>query len=171
MPPYIFQNAAAKIPLRILVFGPNPKAALKAPTVKVGKIAQKRIEIRDWLKSEGHEVLFPEDVYSKAPPALNVAAQELMMMRDCDFIVIIVESPGSNVELGVLSSHADLAQKTHAFIDKTFKTGYAYASCQLLKEISGAFYPYSYPKDIDGCHLKTKVQRTVRRLQLVKYLS
>ncbi len=171
MPVYTFQNAAAQIALRILVFGPDPRNATLHPRSRLGKLATKRIEIRDCLVSDGHEAVFPEDLYNKVPPAPNIAAQEFMMMRQFDFIVIIVDSPGSNVELGVVSTRAELAGKTHAFIDATYSGGFAYKSCELLKQINGEFTPYNYPHDVVSCSLKTWVEQTVRKLQLIRYLS
>ncbi len=169
--PYTFVDAAAKISLRILVFGPDPKSATLSPASRNGKLASKRLEIRDWLANQGHEAVFPEDVYSAVPPAPNIAAQEVMMMKYFDFIVVLVDSPGSIVELGVLSTHSDLAGKTHAFIDKTYSGGYAYVSCELLRTLNGDFTQYTFPDDLDGCTLKRWVAQTVSKLQLIRYLA
>ena len=93
------------------------------------------------------------------------------MMKRCDLIVIIVDTPGSNVELGMISANPGLARKTHAFIDSKYKSGLAYKSMLLLKAMSGEMRAFEFPDDIDGCHLMTAVIKTVQRLQLVKYLS
>jgi hypothetical protein len=85
-------------------------------------------------------------------------------------IVVIVDSPGSNVELGAISTHADLAAKTHAFIDETFKGGLAHDSCELVSQLNGLHFCYRFPDDIDGCHLRSRIVRMVSKIQLVKYL-
>ena len=168
-----FVDAARATSLQILVFGPNPHAANARPAERDGKLSQKRIDIRDWLVIEGHDAQFPEDIYDRtAPgPSRNVMYQEMVMMRGCDLIIVIVDSPGSNVELGAISTHSDLAQKTHAFIDETFVGGLAHESCLLLSELKGEHSCYCYPVDIDGCHLKTRIIALVGRIQMVKYLA
>ena len=97
--------------------------------------------------------------------------QEMIMMRACDLIVVIVDSPGTNNELGAISTHSDLAQKTHAFLDVTFVGGLAHQCCELVSQLKGEHYCYTYPDDIDGCHLKTRIADLVTNIQLIKYLA
>lgn len=154
------------------MFGPNPGSAVN-PNTKAGKLAQKRIDIRDWLVAEGHDARFPEDIYQQTapPPFNNVMYQEMVMMRQSDFIVVIVDSPGSNVELGAICAHADLAAKTHAFIDQSFHGGLAHQSCELLSQLNGLHFCYRFPADIDTCDLKTRITSMASKIQLVKYLA
>jgi hypothetical protein len=168
-----FIDAAKATCLQILVFGPNPSAALATPAERNGKLAQKRIDIRDWLASQGHDAQFPEDIYDRAAPgpSRNVMYQEMVMMRGCDLIIVIVDSPGTNNELGAIATHSQLAQKTHAFIDETFVGGLAHECCLLVSQLKGEHYCYCYPADIDGCHLKTRIIDLVANVQLIKYLA
>jgi hypothetical protein len=168
-----FADAAKATSLEILVFGPNPAAAVASPAEKIGRLARKRIEIRDWLAAEGHNAQFPEDIYDRTSPGpfANVMYQEIVMMRRSDVIVVIVDSPGSNVELGAIAGRSDLASKTHAFIDEDFKGGLAYAACLLLSEMNGEHSCYKFPDDIDGCQLRARVLGLVTKIQLIKYLA
>ena len=169
----LFLHAAKATSLEILVFGPNPGAAIATPAEKAGKLAQKRIDIRDWLTAEGHNAQFPEDIYDSAAPGPfdNIVYQEMVMMRHCDVIVVIVDSPGSNVELGAISTKAELAQKTHAFIDEAYTGGLAHNACLLLSHLNGEHSCYRYPDDIDGCHLRTRIAGLISKIQMVKYLA
>ena len=167
------EKALNYVKLSVLVFGPDPSMATKHPRKKQGKLAKKRIEIRDWLLSEGHTATFPEDIYdaSSTGAMANVAFQEIAMMRNYDMIVALIEAPGSLTELGYLAGDPEIAQKTHVFLDQKYLKGFAFQAAESIQLLKGEFDSYEYPKDITECNLRTKVTNTVETLAIAKYLT
>lgn len=164
--------ALAQIKLNILIFGPDPKEAIARPKSKVGKIAKKRIEIKQWLSKDGDTAHFPEDIYDPSSKGSNASIpyQELAMMRHYDVIIALIESPGTLVELGCIATHPRIAQKSHIFLDAAHKTGIAYKFAKDVEKLKGAFHSFKFPDDIIYCHLRTKISKTVEELRLAKFL-
>lgn len=165
-------SALTTVQLKILVFGPDPKQATTHPRSKAGKIAKKRIEIRDWLITMGHTAHFPEDIYAPGSSGsiANVPLQEIAMMRRYDVVIALVDSPGSHTELGYIAADPRIAQKSHVFVDRAYKSGFVYKTAQAVQILKGAFHPFKYPDDITLCHLRTKIAKTINDLCLAKYL-
>jgi hypothetical protein len=152
--------------LAILVFGPTPKAALD-PNHPSHKLSKKRIEIRDNLRAQGHQAEFPEDLLQGAniPPRGQVLLYEEILVLNNDLVVMIVDSPGSNNELGYFAAKSEMAAKTQAFINEAYKGGLPDDTCHALQELGGVTHYYIYPDDIDHCHLWGMVETQVKRLQ------
>lgn len=165
-------ESITSVSLKILVFGPDPRQAVRHPRSKAGKIARKRIEIKDWLTAKGHTTDFPEDIYARASSRSisNISLQELAMMRRYDLIIVLVENPGSLTELGLIAGNTNLAQKSHIFVDSAYKGGFAYKAGQSVKLLKGAFSSFAYPTDITECHLLTKISKTIDQLRIMKFL-
>tara|TARA_R110002049_G_scaffold90911_2_gene227346 strand:+ start:257 stop:763 length:507 start_codon:yes stop_codon:yes gene_type:complete len=150
--------------LNILVFGPTPSIA--GQPGKLGEIASKRVEIRDYLLAEGHNAVFPEDEIPKN--SNDPITEEIFLIQDADLVVVIVESYGTNVEAGILSQRASYAEKTFVFIDSAHRSGAAYAACKLIQRLRGSMKPFIYPDDIEKCHLKTSIAKVVNETQYRK---
>lgn len=158
--------------LAILVFGPAPHIA-GDPSASSHKLALKRIEIRDKLRAEGHIAEFPEDllVGTNKPPKGMLLRYEEVLASTHDLVVMLVESPGSNNEIGYFAAKTDLAQKTQAFIDKRYIGGLAEDTCHSLIDLGGEFEHYQYPDDLDHCHLWGAIKKLVEILQRRKLYS
>lgn len=152
--------------LAILVFGPTPKAATD-PAHPSYKLAKKRIEIRDRLRAEGHDAEFPEDLLqgTNTPPQGQVLLYEEVLVANNDLVVMIVDSPGSNTELGYFSGKTTLAEKTQAFINSAYRGGLPDDTCHALRDLGGVTHYYDYPDDVDKCHLWGMVSQLVNKLQ------
>lgn len=141
----------------------------------MGDIAKKRIEIRDEIRKLGDEAEFPEDLLAVTNPIAGtnqmILAQEMILIRDFDLVVMIVESIGSQVELGTIGSKTEFARKTQTYIDKDFNEGLSYNTCMQIKQLGGEAHTFTYPSDIHDCHLLTNVVDLVERTRFAKYLS
>ena len=166
----LFNSNIKSIFLKILIFGPDPNGA--SGNTRLNDIRDKRIQIRDYLLSQGHDAKFPEDALNTPRTSINInaALAEQLLMKEYDLIIIIVESYGSNVELGQVSVQPEYAIKSHLFISDEHTDGYAFDSCKLAECHGGVLDTFSYPLDITDCHLLSKVSDKVIKIQQAKFL-
>ncbi|MEK7873573.1 MAG: hypothetical protein AAB502_06930, partial [Chloroflexota bacterium] len=103
------------IKLRILIFGPALEGSNDDP--RVIDLRKKRKQIREYLEKIGHHVAFPEEIVdpNADPPANNPVVQEILLVKDYDFVINLIETSGTNVELGMFCTKEDCARKTHLF--------------------------------------------------------
>jgi hypothetical protein len=166
----LISKAIGATRLRILVFGPSPLGASSDPFVDALRI--KRLEIQAALQAQGHTADFPESIVdpSLPPPFDNAWLQEQLLMQDYDLIILLVGSPGANVELGAISSKPGLCQKSQLFLCVDHKGGLADAACRLATQFDARLQEFIYPDDLTKCHLVTAVDGIVRKLQAAKTL-
>ena len=167
----LIASAFAAIKLKILVFG--PQVHTPSPDPRIAKLQGKRAEIRQKLEAQGHHVKYAEDLVD---PSLGAATgnpffQELVLMREYDLIVTIVDQPGSIAEATVIALKPDLAQKSALFLDSAYLGGLVGQACVSAQNIGAHFSTYDYPVDLDACHLFGKIEERVERVQMIKYLS
>ena len=156
--------------LRVLVFGPYPVGPLPDPFFEA--LRRKRLEIQAALQGQGHAADFPENLVdpSLPPPFDNAWLQEQLLMRDYDLIVLLVGSPGANVELGAISTNPALCQKSQLFLCVDHKGGAAEEACRLATTFDARLQEFIYPDDLTKCHLVAAVDGIVRKLQAAKAL-
>ena len=167
----LIDDGITKISLNILVFG--PQVSPLALDLRTQALQKKRIEIRDCLTTAGHSAKFAEELVDPGLPGPhgNICLQEMLIMQEYDVIVTLVESPGSVAEATIISQNPKLSRKALLFMDRSFQGGFAASACALA-ELQGAnFSLYDHPKDLDECHLLTKVVDTVKKIQLINFLS
>lgn len=166
----LIANAVHAISLKILVFG--PQVHTPSPHERTAKLQAKRIDIRARLEIDGHFVRYAEDLVDPmvGDPAGNAFFQEILIMGEYDLIVTIVDSPGSIVEATTIALSPQLAQKASLFLDSEYKEGMVGAACRNAEDIGAHFQTYSYPHDLDECHLLGHVVTRVRKIQKIKYL-
>jgi len=160
-------------PLTILLFGPQ----LKVPSDNEHdlRLQDKRRQVKLDLEGNGHVVVLIEDeIDGSLPPPLNNSwVQELTILQELDrydLIVSLVHSPGTNIELGVISSKREVAAKSHLFLSSAYKGSAAHEAC-LAAQLQGAvFSEYEYPKDLLECHLVGMVRAKVHAVQIGKFL-
>ena len=170
IPALIAQNLTS-IKLNILVFGPNPQTQSNDPQILA--LTKKRIEIRDNLTQLGHNAVFPESVVipNGTIPAQNVVVQEVLLIRDYDLIIVLLQSPGSCIEIGVISARSEFALKTQVFIQRAFAGGLADHACELIESLGGIRHQFDYPADLTQCHLLTHVVKRAQLAQLAKFFA
>lgn len=158
--------------LRILVFGPQVKDL--STDERTRNLQLKRKQIREELESDGHTVKYAEDIVdpsiSGAPG--NPLVQEMLIMDRYDFIVTLVESPGSIVEATTIAHNPSLARKSSLFMDEDYGDGLSAAgACDLASKMGADFQTYKYPEDLVDCHLLGFVRKKVEQVQLAIFLS
>lgn len=156
------------IHLNILVFGPQLNHV--STDVRIGKLQNKRKQIRLELEELGHFVRYAEDLCDpNLPSAQGIAFfQEIIIMREFDLIVNLVETPGSIVEAATIACKPDLARKTSLFLNGEYLAGLVASSLEAARFHGADVNNYRYPEDLDECHLLGQVIRRVEKAQFVK---
>lgn len=167
-------NDYTLIPLAILVFGPSPRGSTVDTHLEA--LRKKRDEIRVELQRQAasHTVHYGEDIRdSKLPPPVknNAFFQEDQALREYDLVVVLVYSPGTNVELGQIAGREQYARKAVLFLDAAFEGSYADSACEAAETFAALYCRYDYPTDITDCHLLSRVMERVGKVQFAKYMS
>jgi hypothetical protein len=167
----LIATGVAAIKLDILVFG--PQVTTMSSDARTLSLQKKRIQIRDELISRGHNAKYAEELVDPTltGPDSNAVFQELLIMSSYDLVVNVVDSPGSIVEATMVALRPDIAQKTALFLDGNYVGGLVHSTCMQAKEMGAHYQTYSYPNDLDECHLLGFVLDRVRITQKKKYLS
>ncbi|RUU33677.1 hypothetical protein EOC93_28190 [Mesorhizobium sp. M6A.T.Ce.TU.002.03.1.1] len=158
------------IKLKILVFG--PQVHTPSQHEREAKFQNKRIEIRVKLENLGHFVKYAEELVDPnlGGPSGNAVFQELIIMKEYDLIVTLVESYGSIVEATMISLKPQLAAKALLFQDSAHHQGLVRSACDNAVDIGAHFEAFNYPTDLDECHLYGKVLKRVSQIQKMKFL-
>lgn len=166
----LIANAFDAVKLKILVFGPQVHTI--SSDARTAKLQAKRKEIRQKLEACGHNVKYAEDLVDPhiTGPGGNAFFQELVIMREHDLIINIVDSPGSITEATMIALKPHLAQKSTLFLDSAYQTGLVAEACRNAQDIGANFRTYDYPSDLDDCHLLGYVMDRVSSVQKMKYL-
>ncbi|MDR6626201.1 hypothetical protein [Caulobacter segnis] len=166
----LLARTVASRKLKILVFG--PQVATISPDERTAKLQKKRIEIREKLEALGHHVRYAEELVDPSLPGLmgNPVFQEMILMREYDFVATLVESPGSVVEATLIAGDDELARKASLFIDHDYRHGLAAKACEMAQARGCHFTTYKYPNDLDECNLYGMIADRVSHIQAVKYI-
>jgi hypothetical protein len=157
-----WEDQVLRISLNILVWGPGKGG---------GALYEKRLQIRDVLRQQGHDARFSEDVRRKSKLGkLSLRHEELLQALAADLIVTLYCSPGSIAEVHDFARLDVLGRKMLIFADEDTREGYGGQG--LLRELleDSKNVEYYTPDDITQCHLLGKVQGKVRKLQLAKLM-
>lgn len=143
-------NAALKISLVILVWGPNPDAD--------HPVARKRKQIRDELRRRGHAAVFSEDLPIHNS-SLSLKSIEYDQAVNADLIVILMESPGSIAEAHDFCNHERIAPNIYVMIPEEYKDGYSGRGA--LRDLEDGYHGIHWYKhsEIENCNVLTKVLR------------
>jgi hypothetical protein len=152
-----------RTPLSILVWGPAQGG---------GKLYDKRLQIRGELRKRGMAAVFSEEICPVGAP-VSLKETEMLQAMAADFIIIIQGSPGSIGEAHDFSNFLlTIGRKMLIFIDERYKGGYSFqGALQELNALYGNVETFSFPKDIDECHLLGSVLKKVHVLQVAKWRS
>jgi len=155
-----------------MVFGPNP--AFTPATALRDALLRKRLQIRGHIVDQlSCEADFPEELFRNAMTDIPIFGNNIVRLeleaarRDYDLVIILVESPGSCVELGYFCADHEVKEKTAAFILEAHKAGLAAMTAE-----ADARYCYFYVEvDLTACHLLAKVSELVAKVQQLKLLA
>lgn len=167
----LFNAGLNAIKLNILVFG--PQVAILSTEPRTLNLQKKRIQIRLELEQLGHNVKYAEDLVDPnlPSPQNNAFLQEIVIMAEYDLIFNIVDSPGTNIEAGLIASRPNLAEKASLFLDSQFNAGLSAEACRAAQILGADFNTYSYPTDLVDCNLLTFILERVSKAQLVRLIS
>lgn len=168
----LMEQGLSNTKLNILVFGPQVQT-LSDSDERTRRLQDKRIEIRTELEGLGHNVNFAEEIVdpSLSGPANNTVLQEIAIMKEYDFVVVLVDSPGSISEATLISLNPSIAQKSSLFLDSDHSEGFVAEACRLGETIGAKFSTYEYPNDLRECSLLGFIKQRTQEIQTVKYLS
>jgi len=149
--------------IKVLIFGPNESG---------GDIYGKRCEIRQKIKELGHDADFCEDIWNEAAliaSGLNLTVAEYNSARKYDYIVCLMTSPGSMGEFHDFAKNKKIASKMMVCIDRQHKDGYtSQGVVRIFEGHNGKTDWFSYPSDIENCHLSTRVLDQIRKVAEAK---
>lgn len=156
--------------LKILVFG--PQVHTPSAEERTAKLQNKRIDIKAALEALGHHVKYAEEIVdpSLGGAAGNAFFQELLIMGEYDFIVTLVDTPGSITEAAAIASNPHFAQKASLFLDSAFVGGLVSQACENAAHMGAHYSTYDYPADLDECHLLGHIRDRASAIQMIKYL-
>lgn len=168
----LMNQGVSNTKLNILVFGPQVHT-LSENDERTRNLQNKRIDIRKELEILGHHVKYAEDIVdpSLSGPANNAMLQEIAIMKEYDFIVVLVDSPGSIAEATHISVRPDIARKSSLFLDSDYSEGLVADTCRLGEIIGAKFATYQYPNDLTECNLLGFVKSRTQEIQTIKYLA
>ena len=158
------------ITLKILVFGPSPNISYEPGFM--ADLAVKRQQIRDALKADGHEAVFPEDLLTgSVDPAINNAyIWEQMLVREYDMVVNLVGSFCAISELS-LFMRENLARKAALFFNQAHTTGLAFEQAKAVQALGAQLCTYAYPIDLSSCNLMKQVREKVWAVRVGKFYA
>lgn len=152
-------ESGRKEKLNILIFGPGPSG---------GSIYKKRCEIKDKINELGHSAHFGEDVCTPdilQSSGLNLSVAEYIAVKQYDYIVCLMVSPGSIGEVHDFARDPKIAHKMTICIDLKHKDSYgAKGVIRIFEGRHGRVDWFKSPKDIKNCHLLTRILEQIMKV-------
>jgi len=152
-----------KISFTVLVWGQSEDADTP--------VSQKRANIRDHLRRNGHNALFSESISDDACfKGLSEKSKEFAQAKSAHLIIILLEgSPGALAEAHDFCNHPDLAGKFYIIIPDNYKNGYSVKGA--IKDLSdgyGGVYWY-HEGEIESCRVLEKAINRVEARRNIHY--
>lgn len=145
--------------LSVLVWGPGGQGDKN--------IYKKRVQIRDKLQELGHEAEFSEDILTPSViggGGINLSVAELLQVKGYEYIVTIMDSPGSIGEVHDFCHMPEIAHKMTICINKEHLSGYSgQGVLRIFEGNHGHVEKFKSPDDITGCHLLGRVVDQVEK--------
>ncbi len=164
----LIRDQLRAVRLDVLVFGPALDPPSGDPYIAALQI--KRQEIRDRLIAEGHSARFGEEVVDPSLPPLlaDPLLQEVAVMREADFIVVLVGSPGTLIEGKAITHDPSLRSKAAFYCFDEHKDGIAVKHFIWAGEHAGSTCQLTTLPDVQACHLTTAVLEKIQTVQLAR---
>ena len=152
-----------RTPLNILIWGPGESE---------NPIYNKRIEIKNWLNQMGHRADFSEDVWDTemlTKSGLNLTVAEFLQAKAYDYVVCLMDSPGSIGEVHDFSKSKSMASKMMICVDSNHKNGYsAQGTLRIFEGNNGKLDWFVFPDDIEKCFLRKRVVEQIQKVAEAK---
>ena len=153
------QSLIARSRLSVLIWGPGEQWDKD--------LYGKRVQIRDKLQELGHEAEFSERILTpsvREAGGINLSVAELLQAREYEYIVSIMESPGSIGEVHDFCREPEIAHKMTICINEEHLSGYsAQGVLRIFEGNHGHIEKFKFPDDIIGCHLLGRVVEQVEK--------
>lgn len=155
-------------PLTVLVWGPaeNPTDPWWV----------KRVEIRDHLRTCGHDAYFSEELpggESRLGDAHRLALRtaEMAHALAADYIIVLMSSFGSVSEFHDFGVKPNLARKMLLFFDQDHSDGYAASLFPMFRAECGRIEPVKVPDDLVACNVRSLSLSAVTDLRQLKVFA
>lgn len=159
------------MPLTILVWGPGKSYENADGMIKM--IGEKRVEMLNTLRLEGHNAIFSEEL-NKEIEALkeigNFKIEELIQAHCADMICLLWGSSGSIGEAHDFCNRKEIAQKTILFIEKNDKEFYGEGMIEIFESFGGKVEKFD-ENDLKVCNVVKKAVKFASTLRKGKYLE
>lgn len=159
-----------KTSLTIMVWGPGE--AYDAADGKIKLIRDKRIEIINALRRDGHNAIFSEEL-SKEIESLkevgNFKIEELIQAHCADMVCLLWGSSGSIGEAHDFCNRKEIAQKMILFVEKTDREFYATGMIKIFQGYGGRLEQFD-EIDLKACNVVGKAVEWASIFRGVKYL-
>ncbi|MBP6602832.1 MAG: hypothetical protein KA250_13560 [Verrucomicrobiales bacterium] len=119
-------DRAAKTPVSILVWGPDPDGA--------NSVAAVRKELRRRLRKDGHAAYYSEELYDKTSKH-SPRIQQIAQAQKFDLVLSVPDSPGSIGEVHDFAGDRRVSAKMLIFINVDYLEGYSAKSLIALESL------------------------------------
>lgn len=169
-----FKKEVLKKSLNILIWGPAEPFD-SSDNYKVD-LYKKRVAIKNYLKSLGHNALFSEEIGEEAEQKLghrpNPKVFEKIQIEKADLAIMLRVSPGTIAEFHDFHDDPDCANKMYVFFDNKHRNSYTHEGADdIFVKGGGKLEEFSYPDDIVKCNLQDKINKHIRKVQGAIYIS
>lgn len=149
-----------KIPVSVLIWGPNP--------LSDSAIAKTRVALRAELRSLGHLAVFSEEIITE--DAISLRMQQLAHAQQFDLIVSIPYTPGSIGEIHDFASDSRVNSKLLVCLNSEFMGGYSNQSLMSLRSVlTYEIITYNGHEELSIIH--NLVIEHVHRIREIKYFN
>lgn len=169
-----FEKEVFKKPLNILIWGPSEPSV--SSDEYIVNLYKKRVDIRDRLKSLGHNALFSEEIGEKAEKKLgtrpNTQLFEKIQIEEADLAIMLRVSHGTIGEFHDFHNNPNYARKMCVYFDKAHRESYTHTGAdEIFVTNGGKLEEFAYPNDIIECNLRGKIKDHIRKVQMAIYMS
>jgi hypothetical protein len=136
---------ASKVPVSILVWGPNPDSD--------HPVAQIRKELRNRLRKAGHAAFFSEELYDPSFKH-SVRVQQIAQAQKVDLIISLPDSPGSIAEIHDFAVDRRVNSRLLIFLNEAYLDGYSAKSLTAMQSIRTCHIEkYHGPSDSESIYI------------------
>jgi len=95
---------------------------------------------------------------------LNLTVAEFLMAKNFDYVICLMDSPGSIAEVHDFAKIPNIASKMMICVDIDNSEGYSAHTLRIFEGYNGKIDWFEKPKDILECHLKTRVIDQIQKV-------
>jgi hypothetical protein len=150
--------------LSVLVWGPQEEGDKD--------LFKKRGQILDRLRDLGHQADFSEDILTSnilAAGGINLSVAELLQARGYEYIICIMDSPGSVGEVHDFCHMPEIAHKMTICINEERLSGYSgQGILRIFEGNHGHLEKFKIPDDLNSCSLRDRAVEQVEKRAAAK---